>query len=145
MTVSDRYEHHFPGNTSDQYANLLALARHLMTEGEAIDAQGNFCFDRAYMIAFQPTPQAVTESADRALTPLANGPLAGIPSLPDEDWEGYCQRVFGIRILSPDRFALWVQSPLWRKTEASAKGAGLRIDNALDDGIPGEYLETAVC
>lgn len=69
----------------DQFANLLTLARYLIAEAEAIDAQGRLCFDPAYMIDFEPTPQAVTESADRALTPLAHGQLAGIPSLPDED------------------------------------------------------------
>ena len=144
MTVSDRYEHHFPASTPEQCDNLLTLARYLVTNAEAIEARGGLCFDPAYMIDFQPTPQAVTETAVRALTPLAHGPLAGIPALPDEDWEGYCLRVFGIRLLSPGPFALWLQSPLWRRTESSAKGAGLRIAYALDYGIPGDYLEIAM-
>lgn len=46
--------------------------------------------------------------------------------------------------MSPDPFALWLQSPLRRRTEASAKGAGLRIAYALDYGIAGDYLEIAM-
>lgn len=144
MTVSDRYEHHFPGSTPEQYDNLLTLARYLVHNAEAIEARGGLCFDPIYMIDFQPAPQAVTDTTDRALTPLAHGPLAGIPALPREDWEGYCLRAFGIRLLWPDPFALWLQSPLWRRTEGSAKGAGLRIAYALDYGIPGDYLEIAM-
>jgi hypothetical protein len=144
VTDTDRDAHLPLRITPAQSDNLLTLARHLILQAEAIGAAGGLYFDPAHMIDFQPTPQTVTARTGGPLPPVAHGPLAGIPALPGEDWQGYAERAFGIRLLLPDPFALWLQSPLWRRTEPSARGAGLRIAHALDDGIPGDYLEIAM-
>jgi hypothetical protein len=142
--VSDRYEHHFHEHTAKQHDNLLMLARYLVIDAERLEAEGGLLFDPAYMMDFTPMPDGIGDRPHAAIPPLAHGPLAGIAALPGEDWQEYCERAFGICIFLPDPFCLWLQSPLWAKTEPSAKGAGLRIAYVLDCGVPGDYIEIAM-
>mgnify|MGYP002622224263 CR=1 FL=1 len=142
--VSDRYEHHFHEHTVDQYDNLLTLARYLVVNAGKIGAAGGLLFDRAYMIDFEPMPEGISAHPPVAMPPLAHGPLAGIAALPGEDWQDYCQRAFGIEILPYDPFCLWLQSPLWARTEPSALGAGLRIAYVLDLGVPHDHVEISM-
>lgn len=142
--VSDRYEHHFHEQTVEQYDNLLTLARYLVVNAGTIDAAGGLLFDRAYMLDFEPMPEGIAAHPPAAMPPLAYGPLAGIVALPGEDWQDYCQRAFGIEILPYDPFCLWLQSPLWARTEPSALGAGLRIVYVLDLGVPHDHVEISM-
>lgn len=142
--ASDRYEHHFHEHTVDQYDNLLTLARYLVVNAGKIGAAGGLLFDRAYMPDFEPMPEGIAAHPPAALPPLAHGPLAGIAALPGEDWQDYCERAFGIEILPFDPFCLWLQSPLWARTEPSAKGAGLRIVYLLDVGVPHNHVEISM-
>ena len=142
--VSDRYEHHFHEHTVEQYDNLLTLARYLVVNAGKIDAAGGPLFDRAYMLDFEPMPEGVAAHPPAAMPPLAYGPPAGIVALPGEDWQDYCQRAFGIEILPYDPFCLWLQSPLWARTEPSALGAGLRIVYVLDLGVPHDHVEISM-
>lgn len=142
--VSDRYEHHFHEQTVKQYDNLLTLARYLVVNAGTIDAAGGLLFDRAYMLDFEPMPEGIAAHPPAAMPPLAYGPLAGIVALPGEDWQDYCQRAFGIEIRPYDPFCLWLQSPLWARTEPSALGAGLRIVYVLDLGVPHDHVEISM-
>ncbi|TYB80789.1 hypothetical protein [Maritimibacter fusiformis] len=142
--MSDRYEHHFYEYTVEQYDDLLTLARYLVVNAGKIDAAGGLLFDRAYMLDFEPTPEGVAAHPPATMPPLAYGPLAGIAALPGEDWQDYCQRAFGIEILPYDPFCLWLQSPLWARTEPSALGAGLRIVYVLDLGVPHDHVEISM-
>jgi len=142
--VSDRYEHHFHEHTVEQYDNLLTLARYLVVNAGKIDAAGGLLFDRAYMLDFEPMPEGIAAHPPAAMPPLAYGPPAGIVALPGEDWQDYCQRAFGIEILPYDPFCLWLQSPLWARTEPSALGAGLRIVYVLDLGVPHDHVEISM-
>lgn len=142
--VSDRYEHHFHEHTVEQYDNLLTLARYLVVNAGKIDAAGGLLFDRAYMLDFEPMPEGVAAHPPAAMPPLAYGPPAGIVALPGEDWQDYCQRAFGIEIRPYDPFCLWLQSPLWARTEPSALGAGLRIVYVLDLGVPHDHVEISM-
>ncbi len=142
--VSDRYEHHFQEHRVEQYDNLLTLARYLVVNAEKIDAAGGLLFDHAYMLDFEPMPEGVAADPPAAMPPLAYGPLAGIAALPGEDWQDYCGRAFGIEIRPCDPFCLWLQSPLWARTEPSALGAGLRIVHVLDLGVPHDHIEIAM-
>lgn len=142
--MSDRYEHHFHEHTVEQYDNLLTLARYLVVNAGKIDAAGGLLFDRAYMIDFEPMPEGIAAHPPAAMPPLAYGPMAGIAALPSEDWQDYCQRAFGIEILPYDPFCLWLQSPLWARTEPSALGAGLRIVYVLDLGVPHDHVEISM-
>ncbi|WP_367715048.1 hypothetical protein AB2N04_14095 [Nitratireductor sp. GISD-1A_MAKvit] len=142
--MSDRYEHHFHEQTVEQYDNLLTLARYLVVNAGTIDAAGGLLFDRAYMLDFEPMPEGVAAHPPAAMPPLAYGPLAGIGALPGEDWQDYCQRAFGIEIRPYDPFCLWLQSPLWARTEPSALGAGLRIVYVLDLGVPHDHVEISM-
>ena len=142
--VSDRYEHHFHEHTVDQYDNVVTLARYLVVNAGKIDAAGGLLFDRAYMLEFEPMPEGIAAHPPAAMTPLAHGPLAGIAALSSEDWQDYCQRAFGIDIFPYDPFCLWLQSPLWARTEPSAKGAGLRIACVLDVGVPHDHVEISM-
>lgn len=142
--VSDRYEHHFHEQTVEQYDNLLTLARYLVVNAGKIDAAGGLLFDRAYMLDFEPMPEGIAAHPPAAMPPLAYGPLAGIVALPGEDWQDYCQRAFGIEIRPYDPFCLWLQSPLWARTEPSALGAGLRIVYVLDLGVPHDHVEISM-
>lgn len=143
-TISDRYEHRFHRYSAEQYDNLLMLARYLIVHSATIDAAGGLLFDPVYMLDFMPFPDSIADRPPVALPPLAYGPLAGIAAQPGEDWQAYCERAFGICITLPDPFCLWLQSPLWRKTEPSAKGAGLRIAYVLEYGIPDDHIEIAM-
>ncbi len=143
-TVSDRYEHYFHSYTDAQYDLLLMLARYLVINAGKIDAEGGLLFDPVHMTDFKPMPDGIVGCPPAIIPPLAHGPLAGIAALPGEDWQEYCYRAFGIDILPPDPFCLWLQSPLWRRTEPSAKGAGLRIAYVLDCGVPCDYIEIAM-
>lgn len=142
--VRDRYEHHFHEQTVEQYDNLLTLARYLVVNAGKIDAAGGLLFDRAYMLDFEPMPEGIAAHPPAAMPPLAYGPLAGIVALPGEDWQDYCQRAFGIEIRPYDPFCLWLQSPLWARTEPSALGAGLRIVYVLDLGVPHDHVEISM-
>lgn len=142
--VRDRYEHHFHEQTVEQYDNLLTLARYLVVNAGKIDAAGGLLFDRAYMLDFEPMPEGIAAHPPAAMPPLAYGPLAGIAALPGEDWQDYCQRAFGIEIRPYDPFCLWLQSPLWARTEPSALGAGLRIVYVLDLGVPHDHVEISM-
>ena len=142
--VSDRYEHHFHEHTVEQYDSLLTLARYLVVNAGKIDAAGGLLFDRAYMLDFEPMPEGIAAHPPAAMPPLAYGPLAGIAALPGEDWQDYCQRAFGIEILPYDAFCLWLQSPLWARTEPSALGAALRIVYVLDLGVPHDHVKISM-
>lgn len=142
--MSDRYEHHFHEQTVEQYDNLLTLARYLVVNAGKIDAAGGLLFDRTYMLDFEPMPEGVAAHPPAAMPPLAYGPLAGIAALPGEDWQDYCQRAFGIEILPYDPFCLWLQSPLWARTEPSALGTGLRIVYVLELGVPHDHVEISM-
>lgn len=142
--VSDVYVHLFRTYGDAQYDNLLTLARYLILNSEAIEAGGGLLFDPCHMLFLEHSPQDVVERAPAGLPPLAHGPLAGIAPEAGEDWEDYCSRVLGIRTSPPDPFCLWLQSPLWGRTEPSAKGAGLRIAYAIDYGVPHNHVETAM-
>lgn len=142
--ANDRYEHHFHEHTVEQYGNLLTLARYLVINAGMIDAGSGLLFDSAYMLDFEPMPEGVAANPPAAMPPLAHGPLAGIAALPGEDWQDYCERAFGIEMQPCDPFCLWLQSPLWAKTEPSAKGAGLRIVYVLDVGVPHDHVEISM-
>ena len=142
--ASDRYVHYFHTHTAEQYDNLLTLARYLVSNADKIDADGGLLFDPAYMLDFEPMPGDIVNHPPATMPPLAHGPLAGITPQPNEDWEDYCDRAFGIRILLPDPFCLWLQSPLWARTEPSALGAGLRIVYELDFGVPHDHVEISM-
>ena len=140
--ASDRYVHYFLPYTDAQYGNLLALARYLILNSKAIDAGAGLLFDPSYMLFLDYSPEDVAGHAPAALPPLAHGPLAGIAPEAGEDWEDYCERAFGIGRADP--FYLWLQSPLWARTEPSARGAALRIAYVLDYGVPHDHVEIAM-
>jgi len=96
------------------------------------------------MLDFEPMPEGIAAHPPAAMPPLAYGPPAGIVALPGEDWQDYCQRAFGIEILPYDPFCLWLQSPLWARTEPSALGAALRIVYVLDLGVPHDHVEISM-
>lgn len=142
--VSDVYVHHFRTCTDAQYDNQIALARYLILNSEVIEAEGGLLFDPCHMLFPDHSPQDVAEGISAALPPLAHGPRAGIAPEADEDWRDYCERAFGIRTSPPDPLCLWLQSPLWGKTEPSAEGAGLRMFYDLDWGVPHDHIEIAM-
>lgn len=142
--VSDLYVHLFKTCTDAQYDNLRDLARYLILNSEKIEAEGGVLFDPCQMLFLDHAPQEVAARPPAAMPPLAHGPLAGIAPEAGEDWADYCERAFGIRISPPDPLCLWLQSPLWGKTEPSTKGAALRIAYVLDYGVPHDYVEIAM-
>jgi hypothetical protein len=141
--MSDRYDHMLLTPDGERYDNLLTLARHLAFNAAKIELGGGLCFHGGIMETPLASPQLVSTAA-LPLPPLAFGPGAGIAAAPGEDWDDYCGRAFGIRLFPADPFCHWLQSPLWRRTELSAKGAGLRIAYALDCGVPHDHVEIAM-
>lgn len=142
--TSDLYVHLFKTFSDAQYDNLLELARYLILNAETIEAGGGLLFDPGHMLFLDCSPQEAATRPPAAMPPLAHGPLAGIAPEVGEDWEDYCDRAFGVRVSPPDPFCLWLQSPLWDKTEPSVEGAGLRIVYVLDYGLPHDYIEIAM-
>lgn len=142
--VSDVYVHLFRTYSDAQYDNLRDLARYLILNGERIEAGGGLMFDPGQMLFLDYAPQEVAARPPAAMPPLAHGPLAGIAPEAGEDWEDYCDRAFGVRTSPPDPLCMWLQSPLWARTEPSAEGAGLRIVYVLDYGVPHDYIEIAM-
>jgi len=138
--MSDRYVHHAPPITPAQDGNLLALARYLVRNASAIDAQG-LRFGDVSMRRFRPIPAAIEAPAETTLPPLAYGPAAGVTPRPRDDWRAYCIRCFGIEFDQP--FIHWLQAKPWQTTEPSAVGAALRIAYVLDYGVPHDHAAIA--
>jgi hypothetical protein len=70
---------------------------------------------------------------------VGHGVLAGIPALPDENWDRYEQRVFGVaKEFSGNRYAAWdfLFGPHWHGLNNTAKGTAARIDYFLKVGVP---------
>lgn len=133
--MSDLYVHHHRRRIGEQEDNLVALARFLILEADAIAAAGGLSFDAPAL-----TPAGSLDTAG-PVPPLAFGPRAGIAPLSGEDWPAYYARVFDV--FADDPLYAWVQSPDWRDTEPSPVGAGLRIAYALDYGTPHDYAAIA--
>ncbi len=136
--MSDRYVHidALPGGWDQRHDNLITLARHLVINADAI--RDRLVFGNDDMGDLPPPAEAATA----ALPPLGHGPEAGFAPEPGEDWPAYYRRVFGIH----DNRALlvWLQSPMWSKTDPSPEGAALRIAYMFDYGIPHDYAEIAM-
>lgn len=143
--MNDRYVHlhPLPGKRDHRHDNLVTLGRHLALNASAIRAGGGLAFTDGDM-AWPALPLTVAKMAEsRAMRPpLAHGPYAGLPPLPNEGWPAYCERVFGICGHRP--FMAWLQSPMWRKTDPSPEGAALRIAYVLDYGVPHDHVEIAM-
>jgi len=140
--MSDRYVHHnlLGGGWDHRHDNLVLLGRHLVLNAQAIGAGGGLGFDES--MGALASPQSVAAGNGGGLPPLTHGPRAGLSPQSDEDWAGYCRRVFGI---GNERGLLtWLQSPLWRKTDPSPEGAALRIAYLLDYGLPHDHVEIAM-
>lgn len=78
---------------------------------------------------------------------VGHGPAAHIFMIDDElvggwcgspNWEAYAERVFGCAHCST--FA-WMFGGNWNKVDNTAKGAALRIDYFLANGVPEEFEE----
>lgn len=137
--MNDRYVHTnpFPGGWDHRQDNLLTLGRYLAGQADAIRAMIAFPAER---MADLPPPGFLT--SDMPLSPLAHGPAAGLVPEPDEHWPAYCLRVFGLGENSPA--LVWLQSPMWQKTDPSPEGAALRIAYLLDYGVPHDHVEIAM-
>ncbi len=140
--MSDLYVHQNPlgGGWDHRHDNLIILGRHLVLNANAIRASGGMAFGES-MDAIA-SPQGVAAGTGGGLPPLAHGPRAGLSPQPDEDWAGYCRRVFGVG--DEPGVITWLQSPLWRKTDPSPEGAALRIAYVLDYGLPHDHVEIAM-
>ena len=69
---------------------------------------------------------------------VGHGPLFGIPvSSDDNNWFGYCFRVFGVE--DPSSAWRWLFHASWGATDNTPTGAAARILYFLDHGIPLEF------
>jgi hypothetical protein len=139
--MSDLYVHHHLKTNATQEANLIALARYLVTNSAAIDARHGLLFGMTTMRRFRPLPADVADSPEIPMPPLAYGPLAGVVPKAGDDWRSYSARSFCIQYEQP--FICWLQAAPWKETEGSAVGAALRIAYVLDYGVPHDYAEIA--
>jgi hypothetical protein len=139
--TSDLYVHHHLKTNAAQEANLIALARYLVTNSAAIDARQGLLFGMTTMRRFRPLPADIVGSPEIPMPPLAYGPLAGVTPKPGDDWRSYVARSFCVQFEQP--FIHWLQAAPWKETEGSAMGAGLRIAYVLDYGVPHDYQQIA--
>jgi hypothetical protein len=139
--MSDLYAHHPIKTNGAQERNLVALARHLVMNRDAIDARGGLVFGMTTMRRFRPLPADIAASDAIAMPPFAYGPFAGVPPKPGDDWRSYVARSFAVQFEQP--FIHWVQAAPWKTTEGSALGAALRIVYVLDYGVPHDYQQIA--
>jgi hypothetical protein len=139
--MSDLYVHHHLKTSARQEANLVALARWLVTNHAVIDARRGLLFGMTTMRRFRPLPADIAGADEMPLPPLAYGPRAGVTPKPGDDWRSYLARSFAIQFEQP--FIAWLQAEPWKTTEPSALGAALRIAYVLDYGVPHDYREIA--
>lgn len=141
--MSDLYVHldAFSGRWDHRQENLITLGQHLVENARTIRANGGLAFGREDMVDV-PAPDVFEAGASVPRPPLAYGPEAGLPAAQGEDWPTYCRRAFGV--YDHPAFMVWLQSPMWRKTDTSPEGAALRIAYVLDYGVPHDFVEIAM-
>ena len=65
---------------------------------------------------------------------VGHGPYAGIPKFPEESWNEYAERVFGVE--PGDGIFKFLFDSDWKKEDNTPKGAAKRIRYLLGYGLP---------
>lgn len=128
--MSDRNVHAAFKRTSEQYDNVVRLARYLVLHRAELEP----------VLAFGALYNHRDRPADKPLSPpppLSLGPLAGVAAHEGERLEDYIRRAFAMPLMSDQE--LWVQDIGWQTTDPSPVGAAMRMLYLLDYGIPHDW------
>ena len=96
-------------------------------------------FDMARFTGHEFATEELQEDCGTAGCAIGHGPYAGIPKLQSEDWADYSQRVFGIKIISPEW--RWLFAGVWCKIDNTPEGTGNRIRHFLLHGLPDNWKD----
>lgn len=131
--------HHYPLKSSpDQRENLARLADFL-TAIHDCDMPTHFDMWNFFVDADETKRRPVRQEDYECGTiacAAGFGPAAGVPALPDESWDGYIKRAFGVGSVGVSHDAIFLFNAHWAMTDNTAEGAALRIRYALDYGVP---------
>lgn len=130
--------------TPEQRANLETLLANIQKpENQYIDfTMSTYC--RNDVISIGDPNNA--KSCGTAGCLAGHGPMCGIHPKRDEEWDDYVFRVFCPEFHATKQLALsaefvWLFSPYWSDRDNTLKGATLRLEFALENGIPLNYIE----